>query len=141
MAVGIKLKKRRTLPYKEQDLLKVVLEFLELDERIAWAKRMNTGAAVGYYEDKLGRKRRRFVRYGFKGLSDILGQAADGRLIAFETKRPGETASDDQLAFIELVNRFGGIAGVVYSLDEVLKLLDQASITPRVKHIPTFQLT
>ncbi len=132
--------RKRALPCKEQDLLNVVLAFLELDGRIAWAKRMNTGAAVRHYQDKLGRSKRHFVRFGFKGLSDILGQTADGRLLALETKRAGETATPEQIAFVDTVNRFGGVGAIVYSLEAVQQRLAQANITRRVQCVPGVRL-
>ncbi len=132
--------RRLALPCKEQDLLKVVLAFLELDGRIAWAKRMNTGAAVRHYQDKLGRSKRRFIRFGFKGLSDIVGQTADGRLLALETKRAGETATPEQIAFVETVNRYGGVGAIVYSLEAVQQRLAQANINRRVQRGPEVTL-
>jgi len=57
-----------------------------------------------------------------RGISDLLG-CYQGRFLALEVKRPGNKPSDDQIRFIENVKASGGIAGVVYSIDDVVELL------------------
>jgi hypothetical protein len=55
-----------------------------------------------------------------KGVSDILG-VWKGRLLAIEVKRPGGKVSDEQQAFIDRVNKLGGIAFVARSVDDVIR--------------------
>lgn len=63
--------------------------------------------------------------------SDLIGIMSGGIFIAVETKREGWKfrASDKravaQLTFIELVRRYGGIAGFCSSVDDFLMLLNK----------------
>lgn len=102
---------------KEADVLKSVLEFLRLHPRVGWVRRMNVGAT----ESADGR----YVKFGFTGCSDIIGQMKDGRFLAVEVKREiGGKATEGQLAFIYTVQKYGGVAGVVRSIDDVIKLIN-----------------
>ena len=56
-----------------------VLQALNAHPAVAWVERMNSGAA------KIGK---RFVRFGWKGCPDVIGQLRDGRLIGVEVKSP-----------------------------------------------------
>jgi hypothetical protein len=98
----------------ERDVLPGVLKALQLHHRVAWAQRMNVVAQK--IDD-------RFVRAGFKGLSDIIGQLKDGRLLAVEVKRPGGMPTAAQVEFLGLVDRSGGIAFVARSIDDVIAAL------------------
>jgi hypothetical protein len=73
----------------------------------AW--RNNTGTL----RDENGRP----VQFGLcVGSSDVIGVvriAGFGCFFAIECKRPGETPTPDQLAFLELVRRMGGAANWV----------------------------
>ncbi len=102
---------------KESDVLSACLQYLALRGCFCW--RNNTGAFAGEYK---GRKR--FVRYGLKGSSDILGVMPGGRLIAVETKRPkGGKLSPEQAAFIDAVNRAGGLAVCVSDVAQLAAAL------------------
>ncbi len=63
-------------------------------------------------------------KFAINGVSDILG-CLDGKLVALEVKTPErrKNVSDDQQRFIEHINKEGGIAGVVCSIDDVDELL------------------
>lgn len=95
---------------------------------VAW--RNNTGAVT--VPARNGSKRR-FVRFGQPGMSDIIGWrreyiAAMGAqtyghcalFLALEVKRPGKCATPEQAAFLKQVSAAGGIAAVVTSVDEAL---------------------
>jgi hypothetical protein len=100
--------KQTTVP--ESAILAAVLTALRLHPRVAWAHRMNTGAyAVGD----------RFVRFGFPGLADIIGQTVSGAFLAVECKRVGKEPTDEQRAFLDLVARSGGVSFVARSVDDV----------------------
>jgi len=100
----------------EKDVQAAILEALQFHPLVAWAARMNTGAAK--FKDAKGKAR--FVRFGFPGMSDIIGQFKDGTFLAIEAKRPkGEGPTDDQKAFMETVNNNGGRAGVARSVDDI----------------------
>jgi hypothetical protein len=83
---------------------------------VAWAKRMNTGAAKlkGF-----------FVRFGFVGCSDILGQLKDGRLLAIECKAADGKLSPEQRDFLDQVRRNRGVAGTARSIQDVDTLLEK----------------
>lgn len=98
----------------ERDILKAVLAALRLDRRVAWVERMNVGAF------KSGK---RFIRAGFIGCSDIIGQLQDGRFLAIEVKAADGLVSADQSDFLALVHTNGGIAGVARSVDDALQIV------------------
>lgn len=85
--------------------------------------RNNTGHAS--YEAEGGARK---VRYGLaRGSSDLIGiLAPTGRLIALEVKRPGKSATEEQLLFLALVRRRGGFAAVVHSVEEARVAVDRA---------------
>jgi len=56
-----------------------VLQALNAHPAVAWCERMNSGAV------RIGK---RFVRFGWKGCPDVIGQLRDGRLIGVEVKSP-----------------------------------------------------
>ncbi len=58
-----------------------------------------------------------------KGVADLIGQLRDGRFFALEVKRPGETASPLQLAFLNLVREAGGAAGIVERWEDARDVL------------------
>lgn len=108
--------KRRT----ETDLVREILLWCSYEPRVAWAARVNTGAhAIGEG------KRRRFVRYGFVGCSDIIGQMVDGRFLAIEVKMGRNKPTQDQRAFLGNVDRHNGIAILAYSIDDVVDGIEQ----------------
>ncbi len=99
----------------EADSLREVMLALRSHDLVAWVERQNTGAAtVGG----------RFIKFGWRGCSDLLGQLKDGRLLAVECKRPkGGKLSSDQMHFLEMVRNHGGVAFVATSLHDVLENL------------------
>ncbi len=103
----------------ESDIQAAVLAFLAHHRRVAFAWRANTGAAS--YQGKDGKPR--FVAYGFKGCADIIGMLRGGRFLAVECKRAGESPTAEQRAFLDHVNRHGGLAFVARSVDDVLLAL------------------
>lgn len=105
----------------ESDIQSQILRALKIHPAVSWSGRFNSGAQV------IGEgKARRFVRYHtVKGLSDIIGQLVDGRMLAIEVKRPSGRVTDDQEAFINLVKNSGGCAFVARSVAEVFAELDQ----------------
>lgn len=57
------------------------------------------------------------------GSADILGIAPDGRFLSVEVKSGRGRATPEQIAFRDAVLRAGGIAGIVWSVDEALGLV------------------
>ncbi|MGH7605433.1 MAG: hypothetical protein ACRENK_15735 [Gemmatimonadaceae bacterium] len=101
----------------ERDIQRAVLLALKLHPKVALAWRQNTGAAR--YDEA-------YVKFSFRGCSDILGMLVGGRLLAIEVKRAGKDASADQHAFIAAVRQGGGVAFVARGVDDVIRELATA---------------
>lgn len=106
---------RRTNRHPEQGVLNAVLKVLRLHPRVAWICRMNSGA----YRTEDGR----FVRFGFPGCPDLLGQMRDGRLLALEIKAEKGRLTDEQAAVLETVRANHGVAGVARTVEEALAIV------------------
>lgn len=90
----------------EAQVLRACLAVLEAHPLVAFAFRQNTG---GVEFPTVG-GRRRFVKFSFRGCSDILGMLRGGRFLACECKATGKSASVDQEAFLQRVTAGGGMA-------------------------------
>ena len=105
---------------REQDLVHAVINYLNSKGHYVW--RNNTGAIVSVYNGI-----KRFIRYGKKGSSDVIGVAKDGRMMAIECKIEGHKTDklrfEDQLRFLDVVRRRGGIAILAYKIDDVMGVL------------------
>jgi len=97
----------------EQVLVNQVIAYLTLKKHYVW--RENVGAMV----TKTGS----FVRFGHKGISDVLGIAKDGKFIAIECKVKPNKPTIFQLDFLEEIRKRGGYAVLAYSLDDVSAVL------------------
>lgn len=74
---------------------------------------------VGALQDKVGR----WVQYGLcKGSCDLIGLSHNGRFIAIEIKAGNTATTDEQHAFIEMVNRMGGVAFIARSAEEAVMM-------------------
>lgn len=103
---------------KESDLQKLVLDYLSHQPGLYW--RQNQGGIVASYKGKS-----RFFRFAsIKGIADIIGiKPPNGQMVALELKIKPNKPSLEQLEFIEMVKSHGGIAGVCYSLEDVIEIL------------------
>lgn len=111
---------RLTMPeVPESSILSACLQLLQYDMRVAWAARLNTGAAKFDRGDGTAQ----LVRFGFEGLSDIVGQMKDGRFLAIECKNRIGRLRPMQTAFLLHVQKHNGVAGVARSVDDVLAIL------------------
>ena len=108
----------KTMEPTHGQALSSILTYLRWQPQVAWAQQMNTGIDQTEDTRKDGTTRRRFVRYGFVGCSDIIGQLIDGRLLAVEVKVKRDKPSPEQDAFIAEVNAAGGVAFVAHSIEE-----------------------
>lgn len=107
----------RTNDRPEAAALVEVLKVLRHHPAVAWAERQNTGAAnVGG----------RFIRFGWRGCSDVIGQLKDGRLLAVECKAPKGRMRPAQVEFLSLVRRFGGVGIVARNARDVIDGLKNA---------------
>ncbi len=114
------VKRAKARPVKpqtpEKAVLSACLQLLAVHPKVAWAVRMNTGA----WKTEDGR----YIKFGSKGMSDIIGQLRNGKLLAVECKRPGKMPSADQNAFLFKVNENQGYGLWVDSVDRLKFLLD-----------------
>lgn len=106
-------------PSETESIVKPCLQYLAMKGILAW--RNNTGAFAGEYKGK-----KRFVKFGVKGGSDILGIMPGGRALAVECKMPGEKVTADQEAFLATARNAGAFVAVVHSVDELIIALDAA---------------
>lgn len=107
----------------EADVLASVLQYLELarrQRRVVWYARTNTGAGRLVQRDGTPGQ---WMRFGWRGCPDVLGQLPDGRLLALEVKRPSGRVRPDQQAFLDLALSAGAAGGIVRSVDDVHVLL------------------
>lgn len=108
---------------RERDVQAQVVDYLRYEQargRIVWFARCNGGSAFAG-----AGKSRRYIRFyqlylpgktpAAKGMADVHGMLADGRYFALEVKRHGESATEEQIAFLDAVRAGGGIAAVVCS--------------------------
>jgi hypothetical protein len=79
------------------------------------------------WRNNVGRKHNLY--FGLKGSGDILGitnrlfKKGRGKFLSIEVKDKKGIVSDEQKAFIEMVNQAGGVAIVARGLDNVSGLL------------------
>lgn len=59
------------------------------------------------------------IRYGLPGSSDILGVISGGKILGVECKVKPDKPKPLQLRFAEQINDRGGVAIVVYSVEEL----------------------
>lgn len=104
--------------FRENLLKNQIMQYLRLKRIFAW--RQNTGAFI--MQDK-GRKR--FIRCGIAGLSDIIGILPGGKFLAIELKVPGGRLTKAQKNFLEMIRKNNGIAIVAFCLDDVMEVIER----------------
>ena len=105
-------KKKNKRP--EAKVVHSCLDLLHALHIFAW--RNNTGAvAVG----------KRYIRYGLKGSSDILGIMPGGRFLAVECKSDVGVQSDSQKHFQQRVEASGGLYFLVSSATQLSEKLNE----------------
>lgn len=105
---------RRTNRCPESAALVEVLMALKAHPAVVWFERMNVGAA------KIGN---RFIRFGFTGCPDVLGQLRDGRLLGVEVKRPTGKLRPEQSVFLDRVRGAWGVAFLARYCRDVVRAL------------------
>ncbi|MDA8416483.1 MAG: VRR-NUC domain-containing protein [Betaproteobacteria bacterium] len=106
------VRKNRT---PEAGALKEVLQALAAHPAVAWCERMNSGAV------RIGN---RFVRFGWPGCPDVLGQLKDGRLLGVEVKAADGKLRPEQAVFLECIRLAGGVAFMARDCRYVLRELN-----------------
>ena len=108
--------KKRTNDRPEAAALIEVLKALRAHPAVSWCERQNSGAA------KVGN---RFIRFGWTGCADVLGQMTDGRFLAVEVKSSTGRLRPEQTLFLERVNQTGGLGFVARDCLDVLRKLNK----------------
>lgn len=98
----------------EKQIQQASLDWLALNRIFAW--RNNTGA----YKIE-----GRFIRFGHKGSSDILGILPDGKFLAIEIKGKNGRITIEQDEFLKRINDNGGVGFVAHDLNDVINKLSQ----------------
>lgn len=114
--LGDEIQTPRTNSRPEAAALVEVLKALRTHPAVAWAERMNTGAA------KVGN---RFIRFGWPGCPDVLGQLKDGRFLAVEVKAQAGRLRPEQALFLARIRAAGGMAFVARDLRDVREQLKE----------------
>ncbi len=114
--LGDEIKTPRTNSRPEAAALVEVLKALRTHPAVAWAERMNTGAA------KVGN---RFIRFGWPGCPDVLGQLKDGRFLGVEVKAQAGRLRPEQALFLARIRAAGGMAFVARDLRDVREQLKE----------------
>lgn len=122
--VGAKAKREPPKTFKltpevplERDVLRAVLQLLRTHPAVAWAARINSGAATD--------ERGQFFRFHqIAGCSDVIGQMKTGAFLAVEVKRPGEKPTEPQMLFLRMVEQYGGCAGWADSVDAAQAIVE-----------------
>ena len=65
----------------------------------------------------------RFIRFGWPGCPDVLGQLKDGRLLGVEVKAKTGRLRPEQTIFLERIRGAGGVAFVARDCRDVLNNL------------------
>lgn len=94
-----------------------VMKALSAHPAVAWCERMNSGAM------RIGK---RFVRFGWKGCPDVLGQLKDGRLLGVEVKAEKGRLRPEQTIFLERIRLAGGVAFMARDCRDVFCELEKA---------------
>jgi len=105
---------KRANDRKEGAALVEVLNALKGHPAVVWCERMNSGAT------RIGT---RWVKFGFVGCPDVLGQLRDGRLLGVEVKSPTGKPRPEQTIFLARIRGAGGVAFVARDLRDVRREL------------------
>jgi hypothetical protein len=105
---------------KEKFVLQQVLQYLRLKKCLVY--RMNTGA--GMFSNPSGKAR--FVRFGEKGMADVLAFTKDS-VIWVEAKGSSGKQSDFQRDFQKDVEAYGHIYILAKSVDDVIPLFEKGA--------------
>ena len=92
---------------------------LRVNAGVAWQ-----GTVIERTQHRLVLARPYAIRLAAPGVSDLLGWTEGGRFVAIEVKASRGRVTDEQKAFIDLVRRSGGLAGVARSIADARAIIE-----------------
>ena len=92
---------------------------LRVNAGVAWQ-----GTVIERTPQRLVLARPYAIRLAAPGVSDLIGWTEGGRFAAIEVKGPRGRVTDEQAAFLELVRRSGGLAGVARSVEDARAIIE-----------------
>ena len=92
---------------------------LRVNAGVAWQ-----GTVIERTQHRLVLARPYAIRLAAPGVSDLLGWTEGGRFVAIEVKGPRGRVTAEQAAFLDLVRRSGGLAGVARSVADATAILE-----------------
>ena len=107
---GLEQTPKRTNDRPEAAALVEVLKAVRAHPLVEWCERMSSGAA---------KVEGRFIRFGWPGCPDVLGQLKDGRLLGVEVKAKAGRLRPEQAVFLERIRGAGGVAFVARDCRDV----------------------
>ena len=107
----------------EAEILRAILQLLRRHPRVALCWRQNSGTFAERNRDGSVRYIRANTQ---RGMSDIMGTLRDGRALAIEVKSRTGKMRPGQEEFLAQIRAAGGVAGVCRSVDDAIKLLEDA---------------
>lgn len=122
---GLEQQPKHSNDRPESAALLEVLKALRAHPTVVWCERMNSGAA------KVGN---RFIRFGWPGCPDVMGQLRDGRLLGVEVKSPTGKLRPEQAVFLDRIRGAGGVAFVAHDLRDVMRELDLPDKAGRMQY-------
>lgn len=102
----------------ESDIQTQIVQYLAMRHDVAWVYVTSSGKMRGAGG--------RYYTIGFPGLTDILGQLRDGRILAVEIKQPKKRPDEHQYEFMTTVALNNGIAFWCDSVESCKYHLDMA---------------
>lgn len=99
----------------EREIQKTILEWLAYYKILAW--RNQSGIII------IGDKKKRAIKMGMKGVSDIVGCLPDGKILCIEVKTRKAKVSEVQQEFIDKINKLKGIAFVARNINDIERQL------------------
>ena len=121
---GLEQQTPRTNDRPEAAAMCEVMKALRAHPAVAWCERQNSGAA------KVGN---RFIRFGWPGCPDVIGQLRDGRFMGCEVKSPTGRLRPEQAVFLQRINGAGGVGFMARDCRDVLRELSTCKQTAKTE--------
>ena len=100
---------------KESDIQSEIMIALGEHPKIAWCYVTSAGSF---------RVRGGYMTVGIKGMPDIMGQMRNGKLLGIEVKKPNEKPKPEQLEFLDMISRNGGVSGWCCDVTGAIQIIE-----------------